>query len=677
MSKHNGFCPEAALTFKDMSKGARNPPAAHPSRKALILGSRSVASLIARELQDEGFETELQKDHDDPPLPSVGDPDALAKLRAVFERFARESPQAGGFANCIHPGVSSWAERPELPIIAQEFGLDVICPPTQVLALFSNKLNLLGEAERSGIPNLVLSFDPMHSVREIERMMVQSRQHFPVVLKSVWGSGSFGACIAYELDELGKKLALWIEQLRRKTGEVIIFSERYLEGARHISIPFARFPDGRTELFPSLDVSLQSRFRKVVEVCPAISVDPNALKRAQDWTLSFAEHCRYIGVGTLEFLIEGPRAFLVDGSARLNTAFPLWERVAGTKAVSWQLAAMETGTLSPPPERTPRPEWATGISLRLLAEDSLLQLPQPGRIQELSNDREWRFKGSEAELHLNVTVNSEISPSGSETVGNLLVGGRDFKQAVTIAQGILNQFWIAGSLQTNERFLVELLSHPWVREGIFCAGFVDEEFAPAVRPPAEILRILGSICSLHPKVIQLSRVSRLANVISSPESRPAVRWAVGDQWVSPDVSIIKWVNGPEFWGTADLPGISGTVKLSNGQEQRVCEYPIAPVPEGKWQVRIGHWVLMVRRISAPRKNREPRALALVSGKVHSVLYREGVTIPAHETFLIIESLGILVPHASPIDFQVSEWKVRAEDPVSVGQDLAKISVPEN
>ena len=57
-----------------------------------------------------------------------------------------------------------------------------------------------------------------------------------------------------------------------------------------------------------------------------------------------------------------------------------------------------------------------------------------------------------------------------------------------------------------------------------------------------------------------------------------------------------------------------------------------------------------------------------------MLFREGTVIPAHEAFLIIESLGVLVPHALPKDVRVIKWKVAAEDRVTVGQDLADLEL---
>ncbi len=646
---------------------AHVPPA---PRRALVLGARGAADQIARRLRQEGFEPETLEE----PLPSISDTQALLKLRELLTRFAADSskgrrgdPEAG--SPCLHPGVSVWAERPEIATLGAELGLDVICPPAKVLALFANKLNLLTEADRLGIPQLVTSFDPIYSAREIERLVAAQslgRKPYPFVLKSVKGGGSFGLFVVQEAADLETKVPLWVEQVRRNLGEVSLFAERYLESARHVLVPFVRFVDGRFRVFPMTDASLQSRYRKVVELCPATGISPEMAKELATRARKFADHCGYVGVGTLEFLVDASRAYLVEGSARLNTGFHLWERVAGTSAVSWQLSALEGGGPGEEPPCEPRKEWATGLALRLYAEDSLLQLPQPGEVREVAARREWRCDnanlGAMAELDLQVGEGSRIGPTDYGMVGMLWVGAEDRRQALQFARGVLEELWIAGSIQTNERFLGELLAHPWVQEGIFHAGFVDEDFLPSVRPQAAILGAMRFVASEAARGFE-------------PPPGHGVLWAVGDQWVKPaSEGEPSWAESPRGWEREGMPGISGYVQLADGRRLRVMACPLSPA---KWLVRAGIWVLPVKRVlSAPggRARKPPKLLALVEGRIHAVLYREGSVVPAHEPLVVLDSLGVLVPHAAPVDVRVTRWCRGAEEIVRSGDELAELEV---
>jgi acetyl/propionyl-CoA carboxylase alpha subunit len=309
----------------------------------------------------------------------------------------------------------------------------------------------------------------------------------------------------------------------------------------------------------------------------------------------------------------------------------------------------------------PRREWKTGLALRLYAEDPVLQLPQPGVVVEVSEKREWIFPGAVARLDLAVKAGDEVSPMGSPVLGGLLIGAEDRKRATTVARGLLEEIWIAGSIQTNEHFLHELLSHPWVKEGMFHASFVDEEFIPAIRCDAELLKVFA----------------RMAQLLSENQPGSAnAKWAVGDQWMKeiPEAEVL-WKSGPQFFQVGEpgkeMKGLTAVFQSQEGPTFRACCYPLSP---DRWQARVGNWFLPIRRV-VPKSSKSgtvfPKLTALVGGRVHSILFREGAWVTAHEPALLVESLGMLVPHALPADVRVVKWHVAAEDMVYPGQLLAE------
>jgi len=619
--------------------------------KVLLFGpGRGITLRIARQLEEAGLDTLVPGLSDDR-LPRFSDPDSARKMGELLKTYQ-------GQVQWLHPGLSAWAERSELPTLGDQASLSVIAPSPRVLSLFGNKLTLFEKGEEMGIPNLVIDPEPMHSVREIEKFVRSRKQKFPFILKTAKGGSRFGLTAFHEAMELEAKLPLWLDQIRNSCGEVILFAERYLEGSRLISVPFARFLDGRARVFPLIDASLQCRHRKAIEFCPAPSISEEIEKQLETWTLSLAQHCNYVGVGTLEYLIDSDRAYLIGGAPRLHAAFHLWEKVAGTKAVAWQLAALYGGSVTEMPEMTPEKQWKSAMALRLYAEDSVLQLPQPGVAQQVNEQRSWNFSVGEAELDLMIESGESVSPGEQGWIGTLWVGASERSQTLKLAQGVLDQLWIAGSLQTNERFLSELLHHPWVREGMFHSGFIDEEFLPSLRPPEELIRLFVSVLE------------------ATGHGRAGHRWAVGDQWVKADAALIEWVSSPETWSFnqdgAQLSGVSGCLRISDGRKLKICAYPLA---EGRWQVRLGNWVMIARR--APGKSAEkpkPRISSLIPGKVHSILYRDGATVQAHEPILIVESLGMLIPHALPVDVRIDRWKVTPKQSVHAGQELAEFQV---
>jgi len=610
---------------------------------ALILGPACVSARIVRSLERHGYRCETVEN-----LPAVADPNASNAMRDLLSDFlGRQPPLSPGWAHCLHPGVSLWAERSELFQIAHELGFIVLGPSSKVVSLFSNKLNLLTEAEKLGISNLIVSSDPIYNVHEVERLLGTGA---PLVLKSAHGGGESGIFVIHQPDDVETRLPLWIEQLRRNVGEVILFVERYLDGSRHVSLPFSRLQDGRFESFPAVDGSLQSRYRKTIEICPADFLDPETLETLVEWTRALSEHVGYVGVGSLEFMCDGERPYLVDGLCRLSATYGLWELVAGTDAVEWQLAALENRRELP--ARVPKREWTAGVALRIRCEDPVLQLPLPGVVHEVSEQREWKLPGASAQAEIGVQVGDDLVTKSSGLVGILFAGAHERKQAVSLARGILSELWIAGSLQTNERFLDELLLHPWVREGVYHSGYVDEEFVPSLRPEASWMTIAAQICreALGPVAV-------------------ASRWTVSDQW-------IRDVEGTPPWLEVQRSeaGVSGRITVPDGRVLRASAWRLPGSGENaRWMVRIGLWIVPVRHVRpTPKGNKDGRLKlrSLVPGRVHSLLFLRDAVVPAHSAICLVECQGTLVPHALPIHSILSEWKVKAEQTVTLGQDLA-------
>jgi len=297
-----------------------------------------------------------------------------------------------------------------------------------------------------------------------------------------------------------------------------------------------------------------------------------------------------------------------------------------------------------------------------MAEDPLLQLPSPGTIQEVDPKRSWHFEDGSATLHLSISAGQVLLPDDEIALGSLFVTAPNWADLITRTRQVLRQLWIAGSIQTNERFLFELLGQPWVRAAMYNSGFVEEDFFPATKPPEALLAAFGGVCMIHPRMDVF---------------KDQARWAVADQWVPDGAKFTRWKEGPHFWGTDELPGISGIIEPPEGRELRACAYPLAPLPWGRWLVRIGRWVLTVRRLPPPGQtqlNKEPKILALAAGKVHALLCKEGSRVPAHTHFLTLQSLGTLIPHASPVPFTLKRWLINPNDIVDQGQILGEITL---
>ena len=638
--------------------------------QVLVLGELSAARRIAQQLSEAGFEPVLQNSLislKNKGLPHRIHSESSVVLRQALEEFS----QRKGKPQWIHPGVSLWAERPELHIAAQAFGLRVIGPSPRIQYLFQNNLQFLLCAQDLGIPHIALSFDPMHTTREIEDFIIHHHQSFPFVLKAVRGNGRFAVRVIQDLQDLRENLPLWFDQLRWVLGEVMVFPEKYIEGARQLLVPFVRFKSGEQKVFQQVDISLQSHNRRAIEFSPPPSIDPEMMQTLEDWTKRFAEKVDYIGLGALEFLVDGPRAFLVRGLPRLHSGFHLWEKMSGTSALAWQLGTVFHPTLQSAQaafqsvpffqksfnqEHFSSPKVHYGAVLHVLAEDPLLALPRPGQIFEAS---------FQPEIDWNIDRESEklVTPS-SGYLASVYSEGTEMDDLFQNLENQLHSLWISGSLETNENFLKEVLSHPWIREGMFHAGFLDEEFIYQKQIPDSLLFLA---------------VSEILSHLQCVGTKESVRWLAHRRVISQDRLNEHQAEVSErvIQALVDHQGLlllQGSFLFQDQQRLRFCAYPIS---QNRWNVRFGSHFFQVKRIEIPHPQQPkspPRCYALGRGRVHALRFLPEAEVPAHEPLVIIESEGVFIPHAFPRKSRVKEWKIEVNQRVEWGDELAVVEI---
>jgi acetyl-CoA carboxylase biotin carboxylase subunit len=604
-------------------------------RFSWVMGPKELSLILCEQMEELGFQSEV-----------VATPKTEEELRSWALARSKEYP--GGF---VHPGLSRWSDRPEFPQIISQAGLIPVSPSPKILTLFMNKVNLLSHAASLGIPHLALSLDPVSSIREIQNLISKNSLRYPLVLKSLKGGAGYGIFIVRNDTELIEQVPVWLEQLAHHyDGETAVIVEKSLPSARHLIVPFISTGSEDPKHLPWVDASLQSRWKRMIQFCPASQLDPEAEKKVFEFVKTWVKSIQYVGMGSLEFLVDGSRVFIIDGVARLNAAFPFYEAMMGIRSVEIQLAGLG---FVPAPKIPVTPKWKAGVSMRLYAEDPVRQIPTPGWIQEMSEPRRWNMGDTLAHLISAYSSNSEVPHSSSGVIGELYVFSQDRKHALQAARQALSEVWISGSLQTNQRFLIEHLEHPFVRENLIHAGFTDEEFIPEPFPDAPVLRRMATLA---------------AQLFPSPHSR----WVAGNQWIEPDIQPVQWIYGPMKFEHKKMEGVSGIARFADFQQLRFTLFPLGV---DRWMVRLGLWQIPIRRVrpGGPRlvtSNKERKLVALAKGRVHALLQRVGSEIAPHQRILILESLGVLVPHAVGTQVKLIEWKVEPGQIVEQGQELA-------
>ena len=631
---------------------ASRPPA------ILVLGEGAVTSQIRSDLGNLGLATYLVADlplsADDQVLPRITDPDAGLHMRKIFQAF-RGLDESKPYEHAwVHPGVTLWGERGELEGWARQCNLSAITAASKNLQLFWNVYSVVQLAKEVGIPTLILSDEPVTSVREIEgaikKLVQDNRAMLPFVLKSAYRArGGYGARVIRHIDELSEWVPIWMNQIRETSGTTVLFFERFLESARCYVQPFVRLKSGEIQFFPIIDSSLMIEGKNWIEVCPAQNLDGFISEKIETYSRTLLKAADFVGVGSLVFFSNGSEVYFTEALGRINFGYKLWETVGRTRAIEWQLLALAPALLPTAPK--PKLQSAgpiCGLNLKIYAEDTWLKIPHPGYVHEISQKTEWVDGATEGTLTWDVVPGQHVDWKSSGALGQVTLFAENWEEALKAARQILKEIWISGGIQTNERFLHELLSHPWVEESMFYTGFVDEEFIPKQLPSTSWLHIMANA------------IAEVGEPLSPTES---YLWM--NHRLPETDGRLKWTQRAEA-NFGKLKGIKGFFQNSEGKTERICVFPIH---EKRLMIRYHNWFFSIRR---SEKGKPLQLMALTSGRVHSVFCKEGSSVESKQTVLILEAHQSLVSHRLPIAVKITKLFVRAEDEVLIGQPLAEI-----
>jgi acetyl/propionyl-CoA carboxylase alpha subunit/acetyl-CoA carboxylase carboxyltransferase component len=282
-------------------------------------------------------------------LPGSG-PAAYLDIAAIIEaaRTAR--------ADALHPGWGFLSESAALAEACAATGVTFVGPSPALLSLFGDKLRARELAAQSSVP-----------VAETAATLPGAREllaHGPVMVKAAAGGGGRGMKLAPDVTTLEAAWADCAAEAQAAFGDGTVYAERYIAHTRHVEIQIAG--DGSEIVaLGSRECSLQRRHQKLVEFAPANVPLVEALTQA---ALRMARAANYAGLGTWEFLVDGPKYWFLEVNPRLQVEHTVTEAVTGLDLVHLQLHVAAGGTLAGLDLPSPVPANGVAMQLRVNAE---------------------------------------------------------------------------------------------------------------------------------------------------------------------------------------------------------------------------------------------------------------------------------------------------------------------
>lgn len=395
----------------------------------------------------------------------IGPPPSAQSYLSI-DRILEVAKKSG--ADAIHPGYGFLAENSEFAQKCQETGIVFIGPSPKVIEEMGDKVRARAIMKEAGMPVVPGSDGVLNSEEEVLR--AAQAVGYPFMLKAVAGGGGKGLRLVRSAREMTSAYRAVRSEAAASFGDPRLYIEKHIARPRHVEIQILADQYGRVVHLYDRECSIQRRHQKIIEECPAPGLDDRTRRRIGRIAIQGARAVGYVGVGTLEFLLDQDKNFyFLEMNTRLQVEHAVTERVVGIDLVKAQIEVAAGGYL-PWRQRHISPT-GHAIECRIYAEDAENDfMPCPGKIEGLRLP-----EGLGVRNDCGVYEEAEVPIYYDPMIAKLIIWGENRVEAILRMRRALREYQVRG-IKTNIAFHQWILRHPRFMSGDFNTGFIDEEY---------------------------------------------------------------------------------------------------------------------------------------------------------------------------------------------------------
>jgi pyruvate carboxylase len=400
--------------------------------------------------------------------------------------------------DAIHPGYGFLSENPALPRACEAAGITFIGPSAELLDLLGDKTAARRLAQKAGLPVVPGTDEPV--TQKDDAHGIAEKIGYPLMVKAAFGGGGRGMRVSQSAETLQASLEEARAEAGASFGNGAVFLERYIRRARHIEIQILADRHGNVLHLYERDCSVQRRNQKVVEVAPAVNLDPKIRAALANAAGALAREAKYYNAATVEFLVDADTGawYFIEVNPRVQVEHTVTEMVTGIDIVQSQIQIAQGLDLHGAEMDLPRQDEISlhgyALQCRVTTEDPANGfLPDYGKIQTYRSPAGFGIRLDGASAY----GGAVITPFYDSLLVKVTAWGREFPQACRRMDRCLREFRVRG-VKTNIPFLVNVVDHERFRAGGVTTSFLDEapelfRFAPAKDRATKLLSYLGDV----------------------------------------------------------------------------------------------------------------------------------------------------------------------------------------
>ena len=367
-------------------------------------------------------------------------------------------------ADAIHPGYGFLSESAQFSKICEDNGFVFLGPSSDIIDSMGNKAKAKQTMKAAGVP-VVPGGDGILEGPD-EALEKANEMGYPIMLKASAGGGGRGMRFVTEAADVIASYKSANQESITAFGNGDIYIEKFIQNPRHIEVQILGDKHGNAIHFGERECSIQRRHQKLIEESPSPLVDDETRKKIGDAAVSGAKSVNYVGVGTIEFLMDSEKNFyFMEMNTRIQVEHPVTEMVTGVDLIKQQIR-MHAGQKCPVLDNFQL--RGHSIECRINAEDpSNNFMPFPGKINSFHMPG---GKGVRVDSH--AYAGYVIPTQYDSMIGKIIVHAKNRERAIIRMQRALEETIIDGP-KTTIPYQMAIMKDKVFKSGDFDTGFLE------------------------------------------------------------------------------------------------------------------------------------------------------------------------------------------------------------
>ncbi|AGH96488.1 acetyl-CoA carboxylase biotin carboxylase subunit [Pseudobdellovibrio exovorus] len=382
---------------------------------------------------------------------------------------------AGG-ADAVHPGFGFLSENADFAEQCEKNGLIFIGPSSEAIRVLGDKMSFKNLAKQAGLP-LIPGYEGEDQslttlLSEVEKIGL------PVIVKAAAGGGGRGMKLINSMSEARDLIESAQREAMSAFGSSKVFLEKYLGKAKHIEFQVFGDCTGQVRHLFDRECSVQRRHQKIIEEATSPSLDENLRREMGEVACSIATLGKYKNAGTVEFLLQDGKFYLLEVNTRLQVEHPVTEEVLGVDLVKMQiLTAQDNFVFTAQDIRIPK---GHSIECRVYAENPYQSgMPSTGKLGHV----QWP-EGPRRRYEYGFDSGDTITSHYDPMIAKVIVWDETRSRAIDKMIRTLKDSTVFG-VYTNIPYLIQILDHEEFRSGVMTTRFIETYFADGIKSSVE------------------------------------------------------------------------------------------------------------------------------------------------------------------------------------------------